>query len=118
MRHLSRRARVHARHEDQSERLIRVLVAACGSPATLLELYYWSREPGMIDIVRGIATMPDETRAAFEAFLALAGDPKSIEGKLDRLGALTLASPQVPKTLALTAYVADNEIEDSARRLN
>jgi hypothetical protein len=95
-----------------------MLVAACGSPAGVLELYYWSREPGMIDIVRGIAAMPEQTRAAFEAFIALAGDPGSIEGELDRQGALKLTSRQMLETIALAAYVAENESEDSARRLN
>ena len=95
-----------------------MLLAACGSPAGLLELYYWSREPGMIGIVRGIATMPEQTRAAFEAFITLAGDPRSIEAELDRQGALTLTSPQMSKTIALAAYVADNESEDAARLLN
>lgn len=72
----------------------------------------------MLDIVRGIAAMPEQTRAAFEAFIALAGDPKSIEAALDRRGALTLASPEASKTIALATYAAENESEDSARMLN
>ena len=120
MARLSRRARarVQPRREANSERLIRMLVSACGSAAGLLELYYWSREPGMIDIVRGIAAMPEQTRAVCEAFIALAGDPRSIEATLDARGVLTLASPGVSKTIALAAYVAENDSEDSARRFN
>ena len=51
-------------------------MAGCGNPAEALELYYWSREPGLIEIIRGIATMPESTRAAIEAFIALARDTK------------------------------------------
>jgi hypothetical protein len=117
---LSRRApaRVQPHRENRSERLIRMLLAACGSPAGLLELYYWSREPGMIDIVRAIAAMPEQTRASFEAFVALAGDSRSIEATLEPHGALTLASPEASKAIALASYAAENESEDSARRLN
>jgi hypothetical protein len=112
------RARVQPHRETKSERLIRMLAAACGSPAGLIELYYWSREPGMIEIVRALAAMPEPTRAACEAFIALAGDPGQIEATLDPRGALTLGSPEISKTIALAAYAAANESEDSARRFN
>jgi hypothetical protein len=95
-----------------------MLAAACGSPAGLLELYYWSREPGMIDIVRALAAMPEPTRAACEAFIALAGDPRQIEATLDPRGGLTLASPEVSKTIALAAYAAANESDEPAHRFN
>ena len=112
------RARAKPRRESRSERLIRMLVAGCGSPASVLELYYWSREPGMIDVMRGIVAMPEETRAAFEAFLALARDPKSIEASMSPEGVLTLASPETSKTIALARYVAENEGDDGAMMLN
>lgn len=117
---LSRRTRVRAqpRREAQSERLIRMLVAASGSAAGLLELYYWSREPGMLDTVRSIVAMPEKSRAAFEAFVALAGDPRSIDATLDPQGALTLTSPGSVKAVALASYAAENDNDDSARLFN
>jgi hypothetical protein len=112
------RARVKSHTKARSERLIRTLAAGCGSPAEVLELYYWSREPGMIEMMRDIVAMPEETRAALEAFISLARDPKSIEANLDPDGALTLTSPETSKTLALAQYVAENDGEDPARLLN
>src|SRR5690349_12731648 len=44
-----------------AERVVRMLVAGCSSPAEALELYYWSREPGLLEIIRGIAMMSEDT---------------------------------------------------------
>jgi hypothetical protein len=112
------RARIKARTDFRSERLIRTLVAGCGSSSLVLELYYWSREPGMSDIVRGIVAMPEGTRAALEAFLALARDPKSIEASINPQGVLTLTSPEASKTIALARYVTENDGDDTATTLN
>lgn len=109
--------RVKPRIKARSRRLIRTLVAGCGSTAAVLELYYWSREPGMIEMMRGVIAMPEQTRAALEAFIALARDPKSIEANLNPAGALTLSSPETSKTLALAQYIAENG-EDASRMLN
>jgi hypothetical protein len=100
-----------------TERLIRTLVAGCSSPAEALELYYWSREPGLIEVVRGIVTMPEDTRAAIEAFIALARDAKSIKAVLDARGVLTLASVEAARTVALAQYAAEED-EDAPRLLN
>jgi hypothetical protein len=112
------RVRIKPRTESRSDRLVRTLVAGCGASAQVLELYYWSREPGMSDIMRGIVAMPEGTRAALEAFLALACDPKSIEAAIDPQGILTLTSPEASKTIALARYVAENVGDDTAMTLN
>ena len=112
------RTRLTSRAKIRSERVIRMLVAGCGSPAEVLELYYWSREPGMIEIVRGVVAMPEETRAALEAFIALAREPKSIEATMNPHGTLTLASPEASKTIALAQYVAENDSDEAPRMLN
>lgn len=49
--------------------LIDQLVAECRDPARLLELYYWSTEPGLLPIIRGFASLPRETQARLELFL-------------------------------------------------
>jgi hypothetical protein len=112
------RARIKSRTEARSERLIRTLVAGCGGTAAALELYYFSREPGMIEMMRGIVAMPEETRAALEAFIALARDPKSIAANWTLHGALTLASTETSKTIALARYVVENDGDDPARVLS
>jgi hypothetical protein len=60
------------RHHSQTAttaELIDTLVAECRDPARLLELYYWSTEPGLLPIIRGFASLPRETRARLEQFL-------------------------------------------------
>ena len=79
-----KRSNIGSSNDPATERLIRTLVAGCSSPAEALELYYWSREPGLIEVIRGIATMPEDTRAAIEAFIALARDAKSIKAEARR----------------------------------
>jgi hypothetical protein len=97
-----------------SERLVRILLDECGTASRVLELYYWSREPGMRDIIRHIAEMPESARSALEVFVALAGDPKSVTADLNGAGALTLASPSISKTAALVRYMAENETDEPA----
>jgi hypothetical protein len=97
------------------ERLIRSLVLECKSPSEVLELYYWSKEPGLIEVIRGIAAMPEEARASIEAFIALAGDAKSASAELDGRGVLTLASGEATRTAALARYLAANDADDLSR---
>ena len=79
--------------------------------------FYWSREPGLIEIIRGIATMPENTRAAIEAFVALARDTRSITAELDSRGVLTLASAEAARAVALARHAVEEE-EDPPRLLN
>jgi hypothetical protein len=112
-----KRSNVRLSSDPATEHLIRTLVAGCGSPAQALELYYWSREPGLIEVIRGIATMPEETRAAIEAFIALARDTRSVKAELNSRGVLTLASAEAARTVALAQYAAEED-EDAPRLLN
>jgi hypothetical protein len=104
--------------DPATERLIRTLVDGCGSPAVALELYYWSREPGLIEVIRGIATMPEETKAVIEAFIALARDARSVSAALDARGVLTLASAEAARAVALAHRAAEDDAEDTPRLLN
>jgi hypothetical protein len=101
-----------------TEHLVRALVAGCGSPAQVLELYYWSKEPGLIDVIRAIVAMPEETRATLEAFMAISRDAKSVVATLDRCGVLSLTSANAMKTLALAEHAAADDVDDQPRLLN
>lgn len=105
------------RRAAAADRITRAIAAGFDNPAEAIELLYWSREPGLIDIIRAIAAMPDDTRAAVEAFLALARNAKSVSATLDQRGLLTLASSEVSRTLALAAHAAEND-EGPPRLLN
>src|SRR4051812_44561184 len=99
----------HARRKKPltgDERLARILITGCGNLAGALEAHYWSREPGLIEIIRGIAGMTEDTRAAIEAFVALARDTKSVIASLDQRGVLTLASKEAARALVLAQHAA------------
>ena len=55
------------KNKTAHELLMRVLVTGCDKPAEALEIYYWSKEPGFLEIIRAIAMMPEETRSVIEA---------------------------------------------------
>ncbi len=104
-------------HERARARLLRALAACDGNPADMLELYYWSKEPGFTQLIRAIATMPEHTRAALETFIALARDSKSVTADLDRRGVLTFCSAEAARSVALAVCAAD-ETEDRPQLLN
>jgi hypothetical protein len=110
-----RRADVRSAKRQATERLITTLAAGCDCPAKLLELYYWSKEPGLLEVIRGIAAMREDVRAAIEAFIALAGDAQSTSADLDGRGVLTLASAQAARTAALARYLAANDADELSR---
>jgi hypothetical protein len=84
----------------------------------VLELHYWSREPGMLDIIRTLIAMPEVTRASVEAFCAIAHDPGAIAADLDAAGRLTLTSAQIGRTVAILQFCSDNEDPETPRRPN
>lgn len=98
-----------------TECLIRSLAHGRKRPSELLEFYYWSKEPGLIEVIRGIAAMREDVRAAIEAFIALAGDVKSASADLDGRGVLTLASAEAAKAAALARYLAAHDADELAR---
>jgi hypothetical protein len=84
----------------------------------VLELHYWSREPGMLDIVRTLIGMPEAARATIEAFCAIAHEPGAITAELDAAGRLTLTSAHVGRTVAIMQFCSDNEDPETPRRPN
>ena len=53
------------------------IVARCDH-ARLMELYYWTQEPALLEIIRAIAGMPESGREALESFFRLGGDPQTV----------------------------------------
>ena len=91
---------------------------ARGNLADMLELYYWSKEPGFTQLIRAIATMPEGTRAALEAFIMLARDAKSVSASLDLCGVLTFCSIEATRSAALAQRAAADEADEAPRLLN
>ena len=107
--------KIRSAKERTTRRLIQTLAHGCDSPAKVLELYYWSKEPGLLEVIRGVAAMREEVRAVIEAFIALAGDAQSTSADLDGRGVLTLASAEAARTAALARYLAANDADELAR---
>jgi len=96
----------------RTAKLLRSILAECGDSSRLLELYYFSREPDMLEIMRAIAALPEDARTALDAFLAVSHEPAAITAKWDGAGRLTLASPQVGQTMAIIRFCAENDDVD------
>jgi hypothetical protein len=72
--------------------VIRTLVNGGADSSRLLELYYWSQEPGIVELVRAYLEMNERARLAMGNFL-LSAKPQSIAAALDGQGRLVLSRP-------------------------
>ena len=118
MSHRGDRSRKRSRGQHRARaRLLRTLAACGGDPADMLELYYWSKEPGFTQLIRAIATMPEHTRAALETFITLARDSKSVTADLDPRGVLTFCSTEAARSVALCVHAAE-ETDERPHLLN
>jgi hypothetical protein len=73
--------------------LLNRIVAHCQNPARLLELYYWSAEPELAEVMRHYLALPTEARSALHTFLSLsASDPGSVTIRAVQSGELILSS--------------------------
>jgi hypothetical protein len=91
--------RVKSARGKQSElaEKVRELIMQEGDPARVLELYYWCQEPGLLNCIRAIIAMPDESRAVLQAFLSDAAADKAVTASLDSSGSLNIRSPDADK---------------------
>jgi hypothetical protein len=73
---------------------LRRLVTECRHPGRLLELYYWSAEPDLAEVMRQYIALPLRARTALHAFLTLVkDDPCSVNVRVSASGDLTFSSP-------------------------
>jgi hypothetical protein len=70
--------------------VIQSLVNSGTDPSRLLELYYWTREPGIIELIRAFLSLPQAAQRSVGDFL-LNAKPKSIETTFDAQGRLVLS---------------------------
>jgi hypothetical protein len=103
----SRRPTKNTQTDVPSKDLLTGLVAE--EPTRFFEMYYWSREPGMLDVMRAIMGMSEASRAALETFLTMSQEPALIAANWDRKDSLTLTSPQIGQTVAIIHFCAENE---------
>lgn len=74
--------------------VLKRLVEECQHPARLIELFYWSAEPDLAEVMREYVGLSPEARAVLYAFLALLKDePGSVSVKISANGEMTFSSP-------------------------
>jgi len=75
--------------DNEALELIRTLVNGGTDTSRLLELYYWTREPGIVELIRAYLDMPERTQRSLSTFL-LNGRPRMISSAFDQQGRLVL----------------------------
>ncbi len=85
------------RHVDA---MLQSLIAQRGNIARMLECYYWTQEPGLVELIRAFLAMPVGAQTALRAFLAAAIVRSSITASVDAAGTLSLRSPEAAPVLA------------------
>jgi hypothetical protein len=102
----------HNKATSETTSKLRDLVSAIveqGDARSVMEMYYWSQEPGLLEIMRAIATMPENARTALEVFLAMSHEPSAISAQWDGSGRLTLTSPQAGQAIAVIQYCTEHD---------
>ena len=87
--------------DTQSEllSLVQNLIAQAGGVERLVECYYWSQEPGLVEFIRAFLAMPTEVQTALRAFFAAAVARSSVTASVDTAGALILRAPEAAPVL-------------------
>ena len=80
--------------------VLRDLVEVCPHPDRLLELYYWSAEPELLETLHRYIGLPDQPREALRAFLTMVADcPDSVSVHVSQNGDVTLSSPVIARLM-------------------
>jgi hypothetical protein len=80
---------------DPAWEVVKTLVNGGTDPSRLLELYYWTREPGIVELIRAYLDLPHATQRSLGNFL-LNAKPQSIAAAFDAQGRLVLSRPIAP----------------------
>ena len=76
--------------------LLHRLIDMSSNPSQLIELYYWSAEPGLAQFMRHFIALPDEPRKVLRAFLAATSrSTETISVTITSKGRVILTSPLV-----------------------
>jgi hypothetical protein len=78
------------RGESGTERTVEYLIATA-EPSRLFELYYWSREPELLEIVRACACLPEAQRRLIASFFSSMGGSELVAASRKDEGQLVLS---------------------------
>jgi len=93
-----------ARGQGRINEVVNQIIDRCNH-ARLMELYYWTQEPELLEITRAIAALPKAGREALESFFRLGGDPQTIVATWEKDGRLTLESDNLGRALEVVSYL-------------
>jgi hypothetical protein len=82
--------------EEHLAVLLKRIVEQCPHPSRLIELYYWSAEDQLAEVMRQYIALTPEVRTALHGFLMLVKDePGSVTVQISANGAMTFSAPTV-----------------------
>jgi hypothetical protein len=90
--------------ETELEHILNSIVVTCGDPARVLELFYWSQEPEVLEIIRSLMSFSKQSRELLCSFLTSVADPRSISVEIGLPGQLTLVSPEIAEAMLAMPY--------------
>ena len=97
------KTRRHRAPQSDIARVLYQLASRCKDPERFVELFYWSQEPVLAELMRGFIAMPDEAKYTLHTFLRLAeGNLQSIAVTANTEGDITLSSSTVTGLLTIT----------------
>jgi hypothetical protein len=104
-----------AENETQLREIIEAIIVDCGSPARVLELYYWSQESDLWEMIRSLMNLPPPVRTTLSAFLMMATDRDQVSARIGQYGELTLFSGHVADALAIVRAAVDGDESQRSR---
>lgn len=103
---MPRRKKEPGQDEPDLREVVRRLMTTIQSPARIVELYYWSQERHLRDLMRAFVMLPPRTQEVLLAFLQLNTDPEQVEAAIDADGRIILSSPQAKELQAMAQSYA------------
>jgi hypothetical protein len=80
------------------DQLVSHIIRDCGNAAKVLELYYWSQQPGFIEAARALSGLDPKTRGILQSFLTM-GNPSMISVSVGEFGYVHLQSDDVQEVM-------------------
>ena len=86
--------------QPELEDILNSIVVTCGDPARVLELFYWSQEPEVLEVIRWLMALSGKAREALCSFLTSVPDPQLVSVEVSLQGHVTLSSPEIAESMS------------------
>jgi hypothetical protein len=93
-----------------SAEVLHIFLGSQRNSRALIELYYWSQEEHLVDLMRAFVLLPDDTKAALTAFLKLSNEKSElVTASIPRNGSLMLESPRTCHEFARSSVLSPSK---------